>query len=144
VDLSFLPAVNAALNLIALGLLGAGFALIRAGREEAHRRAMLAAFAVSALFLALYVAHKIWRGFENTHFGGTDWQRGLYLAMLASHVLLAMVVPVLALRMIAHGRAQRRAAHRRLAKFAWPIWVYVSVTGVLIYALLYHWNPALT
>jgi len=140
-DLSFLPAVNASLNAVATVLLVRGRLLARAGRIDAHRRTMLAAFAVSTLFLALYLLHKASRGFESTtlHVGGAA--KIAYLIMLASHVLLAMAVPVLAILLIRLGLAGRIAAHRRLARIAWPIWIYVSVTGVLIYWLLYHWNP---
>ena len=139
-DLSFLPAVNATLNLLAAVLLSWGVLLIRRGRELAHRRAMSSAFAVSTLFLVLYLAHKVWRNFENTQFYGPSWARALYLVLLASHVLLAMTVPVFAIALIRLGRAERRREHRRLARVAWPIWMYVSVTGVAIYVVLYHLN----
>ncbi len=102
---------------------------------------MLCAFAVSTLFLALYLLHKMARGFESTtlHVGGAA--KAAYLLMLASHVLLAMTVPVFAIQLIRHGLAGRIEQHRRLARIAWPIWIYVSLTGVLIYLLLYQWNP---
>jgi uncharacterized membrane protein YozB (DUF420 family) len=142
VDLSFLPAVNASLNAAAALLLVRGRMLARAGRVDAHRRTMLTAFAVSTLFLALYLLHKASRGFESTTFHAGGAAKLAYLLMLASHVLLAMSVPVLAILLIRHGLAGRIASHRRLARIAWPIWMYVSVTGVLIYTLLYHLNPA--
>ena len=141
-DLSFLPSVNAALNLVSTVLLVAGRVWIRRGRVAAHRRAMLGAFAVSSLFLVLYVAHKAWRGFENTPYHGEGVARFLYLAILFSHLALAMTVPVLALRLVRLGLGGRIARHRRLAVVAWPIWMYVSVTGVVIYLLLYPLNPA--
>jgi uncharacterized membrane protein YozB (DUF420 family) len=140
-DLSFLPAVNASLNAVAAVLLVRGRLLARTGRIDAHRRTMLAAFAVSTLFLALYLLHKASRGFESTTLHVEGAAKTAYLIMLASHVLLAMAVPVLAILLIRHGLAGRIARHRRLAVIAWPIWIYVSVTGVLIYWLLYHWNP---
>ena len=140
-DVSALPAVNAALNAVATLLLLYGRALIRRGRERAHRRTMLSAFAVSALFLVLYVTHKWARDFESTPFL-IEWARPYYLALLFSHVVLAMTVPVLAILLISRGLRERREAHRRLARWAWPIWMYVSVTGVLIYVLLYYVNPA--
>ncbi len=140
-DLSFLPSVNAALNAAATALLLAGRLLIRRGRERAHRRAMLGAFCVSALFLVLYVVHKWWRDFEHTPFRAEGAAQLAYLVLLFSHLGLAMTVPVLAIAMIRLGLADRRAAHRRLARFAWPIWMYVSVTGILIYLLLYRLNP---
>ena len=141
-DLSFLPAVNASLNAVAAVLLVRGRMLARAHRIDAHRRTMLSAFAVSTLFLALYVVHKAARGFDSMtlHVGGAA--KVAYLLMLASHVLLAMTVPVLAILLIRHGLAGRIQQHRRLARIAWPIWIYVSITGVLIYLLLYQWNPA--
>ena len=140
-DLSFLPAVNASLNAVATVLLVRGRLLARAGRIDAHRRTMLAAFAVSTLFLALYLLHKASRGFESTTLHVVGPAKTAYLVMLASHVLLAMAVPVLAILLIRHGLAGRIERHRRLAIVAWPIWIYVSITGVLIYWLLYHWNP---
>jgi len=142
VDLSFLPAVNASLNAVATVLLVRGRLLIRAGRVDAHRRTMLAAFAVSALFLALYLAHKASRAFENTTLHVEGALKTAYLVFLASHVLLAMTVPVFAIVLIRHGLAGRIDRHRRLARIAWPIWMYVSVTGVALYWILYHLNPS--
>jgi uncharacterized membrane protein YozB (DUF420 family) len=141
-DLSALPAVNAVLNAAAALLLLRGRILIRRGRIDAHRRTMLSAFAVSSLFLALYVLHKSARGFESLTYHAEGAAKVAYLALLASHVVLAMAVPVLALTLIGLGLRGRIARHRRLARVAWPIWMYVSVTGILIYLLLYHWNPA--
>ena len=142
-DLSFLPPVNASLNAVAAVLLVVGRRFIRLGRIDAHRRTMLAAFSVSTVFLAFYVAHKVSRDFQNTPFGAEGVVKLAYLAMLASHVLLAMTVPVMAIALIRFGLKGEIARHRRLARWAWPIWMYVSLTGVLIYFLLYHWNPAL-
>lgn len=140
-DLSFLPPVNASLNAVAAVLLVRGRMLARQGAVDAHRRTMLTAFAVSSLFLAFYVAHKVSRDFENTTFHAEGLAKLAYLVLLASHVLLAMSVPPLAIALIALGLRDRRATHRRLARIAWPIWMYVSVTGVLIYLLLYPLNP---
>jgi uncharacterized membrane protein YozB (DUF420 family) len=137
-----LPAVNASLNAIATSLLIVGRLRVRRGDVPGHRRAMLQAFAVSCAFLVLYVLHKAGRGFENTPYNGEGALRIFYLAMLASHVLLAMAVPVLALLLIRFGLGGRIAQHRRLARFAWPIWLYVSVTGVAIFLMLYPLNPA--
>jgi uncharacterized membrane protein YozB (DUF420 family) len=142
VDLSFLPAVNAGLNLVATALLVLGRIWIRQGRVATHRRTMLAALAVSSLFLALYVAHKASRGFESTPYPGEGIARVLYLTILFSHVTLAMAVPVLALRLVHLGLSGRIERHRRLARIAWPIWLYVSVTGVVIYLMLYVFDPA--
>lgn len=140
-DLGFLPALNASLNGVATVLLLVGRGLARRGRIDAHRRVMGSAFAVSVLFLVFYLAHKVWRGFEHTPYHGTGAARTAYLAILGSHLVLAMAVPFLALALIRLGLADRRAEHRRLARWAWPVWLYVSVTGIVIYGLLYHWNP---
>jgi len=102
---------------------------------------MTAAFVVSRLFLALYVLHKWSRGFENTTFHAAGLAKGAYLALLFSHVALATTVPPLAIALIVLGARGRVERHRRLARWAWPIWMYVSVTGVVIYALLYPLNP---
>jgi uncharacterized membrane protein YozB (DUF420 family) len=102
---------------------------------------MLAAFGVSTLFLALYLAHKASRSFENTTFHAEGALKAAYLVFLAAHVVLAMTVPVFAIVLIRRGLAGRIAEHRRLARVAWPIWMYVSITGVMIYVLLHHLNP---
>ena len=138
-DFSILPPINAALNAVATALLIQGRRLARAHRVDAHRRVMLSAFAVSTLFLASYVLHKWLRDFENTPFPGEGWARGLYLAVLGTHIPLAMTVPPLAIALIVLGLRGRIERHRRLARIAWPIWLYVSITGVVVYAMLYHW-----
>jgi uncharacterized membrane protein YozB (DUF420 family) len=143
VDLSSLPALNAALNGVATILLLRGRALAKRGELAAHKRTMLAAFAVSSLFLASYVAHKVSRSFENTTFNADGAAKAAYLAMLASHVVLAALVPFLALALIRFGLRGEIGRHKRLARIAWPIWLYVSLTGVAIYVLLYPLNPPL-
>ena len=141
-DLSSLPAINACLNGSAALLLISGRLLIRRRKIDAHRRVMIAAFCVSSLFLVLYVAHKVWRGFESTIFNAEGVWKLVYLAILFSHVTLAMTVPVLAISLIRLGLRGRFGLHRRIARLAWPIWIYVSATGVIIYALLYPFNPS--
>lgn len=136
-DLSFLPTVNAALNATAAVLLVRGRAAIRRGDVATHRRRMLSAFGVSALFLVLYSVHKVWRGFVNTHYPGHGLARHVYLTILATHVTLAMTVPVFAVLLVRFGLRGEIARHRRLARVAWPIWIYVSITGVVVYAMLY-------
>ena len=136
-----MPALNAALNALASALLVRGRALARRREIAAHRRTMLAAFAVSTLFLAFYVLHKASRHFESTTFHATGAAKSAYLALLVTHVTLAMAVPPFALVLIRLGLRGEIARHRRLARVAWPIWMYVSVTGVAIYVLLYHLNP---
>lgn len=142
-DLSFLPHLNAALNGVATLLLLRGRALVRAGRIDAHKQTMLAAFAVSSVFLASYLTHKVARDFENTTLNVEGLAKAAYLGVLFTHVTLAMSVPVLAILLIRWGLRDEREKHRRLARIAWPIWMYVSVTGVGIYLALYHFNPPL-
>ena len=140
-DFSLLPPINAALNATATVLLVYGRRLALRGEVERHRKVMLSAFGVSTLFLVLYVGHKVSRNFENTTFNVEGWAKTAYLLLLASHVLLAMTVPIFAIWLIRLGLRDDRQRHRRVARIAWPIWIYVSVTGVLIYMLLYPFNP---
>ncbi len=141
-DPELLPRVNAGLNALATVLLVTGVALVKSRRPLAHRRCMLAAFAVSAVFLVLYLTDKAIKGGAHTPFNGTGWVRVAYYAMLISHVTLAAAVPVFAVQLIRLGLRNDLARHRRLARVAFPIWLYVSITGVLIYFVLYRWNPA--
>lgn len=140
-DFSQLPPINAALNATATVFLLIGRGLIRRGDVVRHRIVMIAAFAVSSVFLLLYVSHKVSRNFENTTFNVEGWAHTAYLVLLASHVLLAMTVPIFAIALIRYGLKDDRVRHRRLARIGWPIWMYVSVTGVAIYLLLYPFNP---
>jgi uncharacterized membrane protein YozB (DUF420 family) len=141
VDGALLPTLNATLNAVAATLLVWGRRLVKRGEVERHRRVMISAFCVSSLFLFFYVLHKWLRDFENTTFNVEGAAKLAYLVLLATHVTLAALVPVLAITLIVLGLRDRRATHRRLARIAWPIWMYVSVTGVVIYLLLYHLNP---
>jgi uncharacterized membrane protein YozB (DUF420 family) len=138
-DVHQLPAVNAALNALATVLLISGWLLIKARRETAHKRVMLAAFVVSIAFLACYLVYHYHVG--SVRFTGPSSVRVVYLAILASHVVLAAVVPVLAVITIYLGLTDRRQKHRRLARWTLPIWLYVSVTGVVIYVMLYQLYP---
>lgn len=140
-DPQLLPTLNACLNGIATLLLVAGRIFVRRGRILAHRRTMLSAFAVSSVFLLTYVIHKASRSFENTTFNAEGAAKLAYLVLLFSHVVLAITVPVFAIALIRYGLRGEIAQHRRLARWGWPIWMYVSVTGVLVYLLLYHANP---
>lgn len=137
-----LPHVNATLNATALVLLLSGLALIKSGRKDSHRLAMLSAFVVSCAFLVCYLVYHWalhhYTGSGSRVFPGTGVLRGLYLTILIPHVVLAMFVPVLALRMIYLASKERWTGHRKLAKFTFPVWVYVSATGVIIYWMLYH------
>lgn len=139
-DPHWLPSLNAGLNALATALLIAGRVWIARRRELAHRRAMLAAFGVSLLFLASYLVYHAQVG--SVRFTGPPGVRRVYLAILLSHVLLAAVVPWLALATIYLGLRDRRAQHRRWARWTFPLWLYVSITGVVIYLMLYHLYPA--
>jgi uncharacterized membrane protein YozB (DUF420 family) len=141
-DVPLVPTLNALLNALAAALLIRGRALVRRGRVDAHRRTMLAAFATSTLFLASYVLHKALRGFESATIDAEGAARAAYLVLLFTHVVLAMAVPPLAIVLIRRGLRGEIARHRRLARVAWPIWIYVSATGVVIYLLLYWIAPA--
>jgi putative membrane protein len=134
-----LPAVNATLNGIAALMLLVGWLLIKSGRERAHRNTMLSAFGVSAVFLACYLVYHYHVG--SVKFAGPNGVRTLYLAILFSHIVLAATVPVLALITIYLGLKDRRTRHRQFARWTFPIWLYVSVTGVVIYVMLYHLYP---
>ncbi|MBL9123758.1 MAG: DUF420 domain-containing protein [Planctomycetaceae bacterium] len=137
-----LPAVNAALNALATVLLVVGYVLIKQRREQAHKRTMLAAFGVSVVFLVCYLIYHRYAG--HVRFGGPSPVREVYYALLLTHVLLAATVPFLAVATIYQGLADNRPAHRRLARWTFPIWLYVSITGVVIYAMLYHLYPPVT
>lgn len=137
-----LPACNATLNGIAAVLLCWGLWRIKHGDREGHRRVMLAATAVSAVFLASYLWYHL--GVQAQR-GPTPFRREgitkvLYLVLLISHVLLAIVNVPLIIRLLLLAHRGDFARHRRLARFVWPSWFYVSVTGVLVYLALYHWN----
>ena len=137
------PLLNALLNALAAVLLIVGFVLIKGRRERAHQWTMLAAFGVSVVFLLSYVAYHVWPiGAATTPFGGRGGLRVVYFTILISHIVLAMAVPVLAICTIYFGLRERRVAHRKLARWTLPIWLYVSVTGVVIYMMLYHWYPS--
>lgn len=137
-----LPHINASLNLAATLLLVIGYVQIRRGREAAHRRVMLACFAVSVVFLACYLTYHVHttavNRFPSYPPAAVRWT---YYLILLTHVVLAAAVPLLAVVTIALGLADRRALHVRLARWTLPIWLYVSVTGVAVYLLLYHAFP---
>ena len=131
-----LPAVNATLNATAAILLVLGWIQIKLGRERAHKYLMLLAFAVSSVFLICYLTYHFHVG--SVKFTGPPAVRSIYLAILWTHIVLAATVPILAGVTIYLGLADRRRSHRRWAKITFPIWLYVSVTGVIIYVMLYH------
>lgn len=133
-DVSALPLVNASLNGTTTVLLLTGYALIRQRKLIQHRNVMLCAFATSATFLVTYV---IYHWFKSGPKAYTGAYRGLYLAILGSHIILAVVILPLALVTLYRGWVNQRPQHRKLAKITLPLWLYVSVTGVVIYAMLY-------
>ena len=134
--ISDLPTINALLNTLSGILLTIGYVLIRQRKIEAHKNCMLAAFAVSALFLASYLVYHYHAGSKT--FPGQGWIRPLYFTILISHIILAFFIVPLALRTLYLAWRKRFSAHRRIAKVTFPIWMYVSITGVLIYLMLYQ------
>jgi uncharacterized membrane protein YozB (DUF420 family) len=134
--LTDLPALNATLNAIAAALLLVGYRLIRQRRIDAHRRVMLAAFGTSTLFLVSYLVYHANVG--SRPFPGTGGVRVLYLAILVSHIILAAAILPLALITLTHGLRRRFERHVPIARWTLPIWLYVSVTGVIVYLMLYQ------
>lgn len=136
---SILPHVNASLNFVACILLIAGVVLIKRGKETAHKVAMLSCFAVSVVFLGCYVAYHL-QEFSKP-FPKAEFPQAaiVYYIILATHIPLAALVPFLAIITIALAFRDRRQTHRKWAKITFPIWLYTSVTGVLIYLMLYVW-----
>jgi uncharacterized membrane protein YozB (DUF420 family) len=131
-----LPTLNAALNATSAVLLVLGYLLIRARRIAAHRRAMLSAFGCSVVFLISYLTYHFQVG--SVRFAGTGSVRTVYLAILLSHTVLAAAVPVLATITLSRALAARFDRHKRIARWTLPIWLYVSVTGVVVYWMLYQ------
>lgn len=136
IELADLPIVNATLNSIAFVLLISGYGMIRNGRRLAHRRCMIAAFSVSVLFLCSYLTYHFLG--EEKRFGGTGIIRPVYFFILVTHIVLAVTVPFLAGRTLYLGLRGRWDEHRRIARVTFPIWVYVSLTGVMVYVLLFR------
>lgn len=134
--IAHLPSVIAVLNATAAVLLVWGYRLIRRKRIDTHRKVMQTAFAVSCLFLVCYLVYHYEVG--TVHFQKTGPIRGIYLSILGTHTVLAAAVPVLAIITLFRGRAGRYEKHRRIARWTLPIWLYVSVTGVVVYVMLYH------
>ncbi|MGJ8649416.1 MAG: DUF420 domain-containing protein [Opitutaceae bacterium] len=134
-----LPTINACLNGTSTLLLTAGFICIKTGKETAHRVCMVAAFSVSIIFLFFYVLHKWLVKGVHTSFLGEGLWREFYYAMLASHIILAMAIVPLVLVTISYAIREKREKHRAWARWTFPIWYYVSITGVLVYMFLYQW-----
>ena len=132
--LAALPAINATLNGLSALLLIAGLVFIRSGRKNAHRACMISALSVSFLFLVSYLTYHLQVG--TTHFAGRGWIRPVYFSILTTHTILAASVPPLAILTLSRALQGRFDRHRRIARVSFPIWLYVSVTGVVIYVLL--------
>jgi uncharacterized membrane protein YozB (DUF420 family) len=137
-EISDLPALNATLNSLSAALLLAGYLLIRRGRADLHKRCMLGALASSAAFLASYVVYHANVG--SRPFGGAGVIRLVYFAILVSHVVLAAAILPLALVTATRGLRGQYDRHVRVARWTLPVWLYVSVTGVIIYLMLYQWE----
>ncbi|MEJ2085016.1 MAG: DUF420 domain-containing protein [Acidobacteriota bacterium] len=135
-DPTILPSVNATLNGLAASLLIAGYGFIRRGRVGAHRACMLAAFSCSILFLLSYLYYHSQVG--SVRFSGVGIVRSIYLTILLTHTVLAATVPFLAVATLWRALRGQFERHAALARWTWPIWMYVSVTGVVIYWMLYH------
>lgn len=144
--LHIFPHLNAALNATSGVLLVTGFALIRSRKQGAHKFAMLSAATVSALFLVSYVAHHSIRtyyfGLGPTRFTGEGLARPVYFTILTSHTILATIVAPFVLAVLWRGLKGRFEEHKKLARLVFPVWLYVSVTGVAVYIMLYHLYPA--
>jgi len=136
-----LPAVNASLNFISTVFISTGWYLIRRGHWRRHVACMIVAVISSTLFLAGYVTYHLHVGERSTHFTAQGIVRHLYFAMLISHILLAFItLPLVILTLIPVFR-RRWERHTRIARWTMPIWLYVSVTGVLVYFMVYKWFP---
>jgi uncharacterized membrane protein YozB (DUF420 family) len=135
------PALDASLNAASAVLLTAGFTFVKRKKIAAHRACMTGAFAVSTVFLGCYLYYHITTG-ARTPFGGTGAIRTIYYTMLISHIFLAIVIVPLILRTLTLALKGNYQRHRAWARWTFPLWYYVSVTGVLVYFFLYQWWPA--
>ena len=138
--ISYLPHLNAVLNSSSALLLLSGYSFIRAGRIAAHRACQLGALAVSVLFLASYLTYHYYHG--TTRFQGTGLVRPIYFTILTSHTILAIVIVPLVALTFYRALRQDFKRHRRIARFTLPLWLYVSITGVIVYLMLYQIYPS--
>jgi uncharacterized membrane protein YozB (DUF420 family) len=139
-DFYDLPLLNAILNGTCATLLVIGRSKIKRNERDAHKKIMIAAFSVSVLFLISYLIYHYNVG--SVGFKGEGWSRPLYFTILITHTVLAAAVPFLAILSLRRGLKSQFALHRKVARWTYPIWLYVSVTGVLIYLMLYHIWPS--
>lgn len=137
---SMLPTVNASLNALSGVFLLLGYVNIRRGERSVHKRFMIAACATSILFLVTYLTYHSMAG--STRFAGTGWSRPVYFTILLSHTILAAAIVPMVIITLSNALRNRLVQHRRIARWTFPIWMYVSVTGVLVYLFLYHFFPA--
>jgi len=135
-----LPAVNASLNGLSAIFLTAGFVFIRRKNKIAHRNCMIAAFVTSIFFLACYLTYHLTVR-TVTHFRDPEWFRPIYLTILLTHTVLAVIIVPMILITLNRARLQRFELHKKIARWTWPLWMYVSVTGVVVYWLLYQIFP---
>jgi putative membrane protein len=135
-----LPAVNATLNGLSAIFLALGFFFIKRGQKIAHRNCMVSAFSTSVIFLACYFTYHATVK-TVTHFVEPAWFRPIYLTILLTHTILAVTIVPLILLTLNRARKQNFEAHKKIARWTWPLWMYVSVTGVVIYLLLYQIFP---
>ena len=140
--LQIFPALNASLNALSGVFLLIAFFHIRRKRIAQHRRFMLAACFTSLAFLASYVTYHTLRGGVVTRFEGEGVWRAIYLTILLTHTVLAVVILPMAIYSVYNGLKMRVPQHRAVARYTFPLWMYVSVTGVLVYFFLYHWFPS--
>lgn len=138
--LADLPMVNACLNGLSAVFLLAGYRFIKQQRQTAHRNCMIAAFVTSTIFLACYLTYHF-KVQTVTRFKNPEWFRPFYLALLISHTILAAVIVPLIFMSMSRGLKGRYELHKKISRWTWPLWMYVSVTGVLIYLLLYRIFP---
>jgi putative membrane protein len=135
-----LPAVNGTLNGLSAVFLTAGYVFIRKGNIKAHRNCMISAFATSTIFLACYLTYHF-LVHTLTRFENPAWFRPIYLTILISHTILAVIIVPLVLMTLNLGLKARFARHKIIARWTWPLWMYVSVTGVIVYLILYQIFP---
>jgi putative membrane protein len=134
--LDFAPTLNAILNASSAVFLGCGYVMVRRHRIAAHKAFMLAAFGCSTVFLASYILYHLRVGV--VHFTGQGWIRPVYFTLLASHTILAIAILPLVLITLSRALTKKFDRHRKIARWTLPLWFYVSVTGVIVYFLLYH------
>ena len=140
-----LPAVNASLNGLSAIFLTSGFIFIRRGNKIAHRNCMISAFCTSVVFLVCYVIYHSYRYYAlhvgPTRFENPQWFRPIYLTILLTHTVLAIVIVPMILITLSRALREKFDRHKKIARWTWPLWMYVSITGVVVYLLLYQIFP---